>query len=218
MFVMLFSLGIGLALIITICVILGTIIYTLASSAVIFSRIAFSLLLALAFHNSYPIIQDNGLLNYFFWAGIILGIILLLSLLPRVNLALKFFCTAIISYLAVEIVVSLVGSILCAVMGNQYEPSVLIEIVIKVVCTGISLYSLINEGAFSDGIGLNCSNVIAVNLERLLSAVIYGGAITFMCAISMNSLWSFPAIANWLIFGITTAATFAVDYFLLDLD
>ena len=212
LFEIIFFGGIGLALILAIVVGFTMLIVGLATGAVVFSRIAFSLFLGLAFCQSWPLL-GSWWGNFLLWSVIVFAAIMLLSLMPRVNFALKFFCTSIICYLAVDIAVMLLGSFFFIIVGKQFEPTVTLEIVIKVLCTLISFGALLTHMEGCETLAAN--SPVARILHRLIASVLYGAAITFQCAIVMNGVWSLAPWINWCIFGGTAVAAYVADLFLL---
>lgn len=208
---------IAYAIIAAICVGIGALSLAMATGAVVFSRAVFSLLIAIGLSATYPFFADNDILNCVSWMVIIFGVVMLLSLLPRVNNALKFFCTVFISYIAVEILGVMLIGLIYALMGRSFEITLPHEIAIKVISTAVSVVALVKEikkgpGKFS----LRSTNIVLVNIQRVLASVIYGVAAIIIFALSTNNLWEFSAVVNWSIFGGTAVVTFLADVFLME--
>lgn len=189
-------------------IVLGTVwlLTTFWSVSIIFSRIAFSLLLAIPMNSSWHLV--DGKLNFWIWAAVNLGIIFLLSLLPRANAAIKFFATLVISVLVSDIVLLFAGSIIGMVINHEFIITVTYEIILKVICTFISIGALqveVEESTYG-----TVTNPIAIYAEKIIAAAVYGASATFICA-SMNGNWEWAAWIQWLIFIGVTAVAFVAD-------
>ena len=184
----------------------------LTTSAVMLSRAVFSVAVAALLHFSYSLV-DNGWANFGIWAGICLAACYILCLMPRFSCAFQFFCTSVVSYIAVEIVVALFGSIVMLIMGKEYQPNLWLEIAVKVVCGGCSAWALREQIEKSPE---GTDNPILANAERLLASLLYAVSITFLSATAVNNLWSFPPFVNWLIFFGALVVAFLVDMFVFD--
>lgn len=187
----------------------------LCASAVVFSRVAFSLAAALVIsQGDIMLVANNGFLNYVAWALVVMGVVYFLSTLPRVDMALKFLCTILLSVVIVEIAIMLLGSIIAAIAKTEFVFSTLYEILVKIVCTLFSLvYMIVGKKPHYD----SPTNPIMYNLERGLASLLYGFAITFLF-ISVGGNWDLPILVSLLILVISTIAAFIADIYLAGKD
>lgn len=201
-----------LALVAALVIGLGKLVIFLANTAIVFSRLAMAAFAALPLTASVSLV-DHGFLNFLLWMAISFGVLFVLSMFPRVNCALKYFCTALISYLAVEIVVLLFGSFFCSIFGlPAYQPNLWMEIAIKVLCGLLSFGALGDElGTAIIGQGVRSDNFLVVNFQRLLASVVYAAVVVFLVTVSMNNLWQFSSLTTTLIFTGSAVAAFGID-------
>lgn len=188
----------------------------LLSSAIIFSRVTFALLGALvACQQSVTLVESSGFLNFVAWSAVILGVVFLLSNLPRVDVALKFFCTILISTIIVTFVMSLIGGLANMKNADGYQMTTTQEIVMKIICAAFAVGGMIlqNKKAVYD----QPANPVMNQLERLLAAATYGVAISFL-SISVMGNWEVGVAAQLLILAGGTAVAFAADIFLAGKD
>lgn len=182
----------------------------LSGVAVAVSRVTFSLLAGLVLHqSSVTLVPQSGFLNFLAWAIIVLVVVYLLAMLPRVDLALKFFCNMLVSLFTVFLVVSLFGGLISTIMGKTFEISLLYEIIIKVVCFGFSVYALLTQKRKASYEATK--NKFLLGVERVFSALMYGTALTFICT-SMGNNYSIAD--GWLIaiLAVTTVGAFLLDF------
>ena len=138
-------------------------------------------------------------------------------MLPRVDYALKFFCTMCMCYLASEIVGGVSMGVICGLAGKDFEITMAYELVIKSICLIVSLGSTVIEMQRGPKkMGIHSPNVVVDILQKILSSVTYGVAIVFLFAISSNSALVLPEATNWLIFIGTTVLAFLAEMFLID--
>lgn len=191
---------------------LGKLVIFLANTAIVFSRLAMAAFVALPMAASTSLVE-HGFLNFLLWMGISFGVLFILSMFPRVNCALKYMCTALISYLAVEMVVLLFANFFCSLFGMEaYQPNFWIEIGIKVLCGLLSFGALGNElGTAIIGSGIRSDNFLVVNFQRILASLVYAVVLTFLVTVSMNNLWQFSALTTTLIFAGSAVAAFGID-------
>lgn len=183
----------------------------LCAGAIIFSRVAFSLAVALvASQAGMTLVPGGGFLNYVAWAIVVFGIVYLLSTLPRVDMALKFLCTILLSVVIIYVVVSLFGSIIAAIAKTEFAFTTLFEIIVKVICLLFSFVAMfIGKKPHYD----SPSNPIMYTLERVLASLMYGFAITFLF-LSLQGNWELPILVMLLILVVSTVAAFVADIFL----
>ena len=193
-----------LLIVIASAVALGVILLT--SSAIVFSRVACALLAALiAVQGKLTLVANSGFLNYVAWAAICLGIVYLLSIMPRVDAALKFFCSILMSVVVIEFVVMLMGSIIGAIAKKEFVMTGFFELLIKVVCVLFSVGAVVAQGkkAAYD----SPTNPIVNLLERILSALLYGASATFLCT-SLYGNWELSGVVLVLVLVAGTAVAF----------
>lgn len=200
--------GILIFIVISLALVVVYTVAILCASAVVFSRVAFSLAAALVIsQGDIMLVANNGFLNYVAWALVVMGIVYFLSTLPRVDMALKFLCTILLSVVIVEIAIMLLGSIIAAIAKTEFAFSTLYEILVKIVCTLFSLvYMFVGKKPHYD----SPTSPIMYNLERGLASLLYSVAITFLF-ISMNGNWELPGLAILLVLAGSAIAAFIAD-------
>lgn len=211
-------LGAKAFLIFILCSIALLIVYLIAifcASAILFSRVAFSLVVAfLVSQGDIMLVASSGGLNYIAWAMVVMGIVYLLSMLPRVDMALKFFCNILLSVVLIEVVIVLFGSIIAAVLKTEFVFSTAYEVLIKIICTLFSLvYMYVGKKPHYD----SPKNFILYNLERVLASLLYGTAITFLF-VSLNQNWELPILVILLLWIVGTVGAFVADIYLAGKD
>lgn len=181
----------------------------LSGVAVAVSRVTFSLLAGLVLHqSSVTLVPQSGFLNFLAWAIIVLVVVYLLAMLPRVDLALKFFCNMLVSWFTVLLAFGIFGGLISSMMHKPFEITVVYEIIIKVVCLGFSIYSLLTQKRKASYEATK--NKFLLGVERVFAALMYGAALTFVCMPINNNY----AIGDgWLIaiLAVTTIGAFLLD-------
>lgn len=181
----------------------------LSGVAVAVSRVTFSLLAGLVLHqSSVTLVPQSGFLNFLAWAIIVLVVVYLLAMLPRVDLALKFFCNMLVSWFTVLLAFGIFGGLISSMMHKPFEITVVYEIIIKVVCLGFSIYSLLTQKRKASYEATK--NKFMLLVERVFAALMYGAALTFVCMPINNNY----AIGDgWLIaiLAVTTIGAFLLD-------
>lgn len=178
------------------------------ASAIIFSRVAFSLAAALVVsQGDIMLVASSGFLNYVAWVLVIMGIVYALSTLPRVDMALKFLCTILLSVVLIYLVIELFGGIIAAIAKTEFVFSAAYEILVKIICTIFAFVSMI---LFKKPHYDTPKNPIMYNLERGLASVMYGFAITFLFA-SVGGNWDLSPIMALLVLIISSVAAFIAD-------
>ena len=174
------------------------------SGAILFSRVACALLAALvASQGDLVLVADSGFLNYVAWASVCIGVIYLFTLLPRVDMALRFFCTIFMSVFLIEVLVTMCGGIFAAIKGSEFQLTGPWEILIKAVCLLFSLGSMIIQGKRT--VYEHATGKLMDLLERLGAAVLYGVSILFL-SVSLTGNWEIPEAVGLLIFLVATGA------------
>lgn len=196
---------------ILICLLICSVICRFSVLAIFLSRIVFSLFLALTLNAQVPLLEGGGILGYGVWLVIIAAVMLFFKLFPKIDCALKFFCTSVVSYFIVEIVVLSVQSIIFTFMSKELEPLLWVEIIIKVFCILSSLIALISEiASLSEKEKFN--NTIILFVERTIASLIYAISVFIIFAVSMNNIWKFSTWINIAILVGTFILTFIVDF------
>ena len=187
------------------------IVYAVAifcASAIIFSRVAFSLAAAFVVsQGSIMLVASSGFLNYIAWTLVIMGIVYGLSTFPRVDMALKFLCTILLSVVLVFLVVTMFGGIIAAIAKKEFVFSTAYEILVKVICTLFAFGSmLVHKKPHYD----SPDNLLMCNLERGLASLMYGFAVTFLF-MSVGGNWNLSGFFAFLILIASTVAAFIAD-------
>ncbi len=210
----LIALGIWLlftAIIIAIVVLFITLLYKLLVSAVIYPRIAFSLLIG-AITSSSVSITNIGFVDFALWSLVAFGALWLLSQFPRINWALMFMCSCLITYLVITIVVRVAAT---AFFGSGNNLPLWADIGLRVVCIAVTVVMFIKE-VWAQHIksAIHLTNPILINVERLVASIPYALGILVL-VLPVNNAWPFPDVAVIITLGCLMAAAFVVDIFLL---
>ena len=181
----------------------------LSGVAVAVSRVTFSLLAALALHqNSVTLVADSGFLNYMAWAIIVLLAVYLLAMLPRVDLAMKFFCNILISVFMVFFVITLFGGVISSIRGEDFALNLGWELLIKVICLGFSVYSLLTQKRKASYEATK--NGFLLLLERVFAALMYSTALAFL-TLSISGSYNVSSGLLIAIWAVATVAAFLAD-------
>ena len=199
-------------LVVTLACAVAYLVILFISSTIVYSRVAFSLLMSLVCCQSeLKLVSSSGFLNFVAWTFIFLGIIYLLANLPRVDQAMRFFCTIFMSVMVIDIVAALFGGIIAAIMGSQFHLNALYEILIKIVCLLFALGAMLSDEKTAE---YNApKNVILCHGERLLASVIYGFSATFLCW-SIADNWYYSGVISILVIIAGTVGAFFADIYL----
>lgn len=202
---------VGLALMALIVgVALGALFLT-TGAAVYFSRIAFSLLLAAGLKVDW---FASGAANYWVTVALVFGVICLLSLMPRVNMSIKFFCTSFITYIVVAAVCGLAISIYNGIAGAEVEIGLVVDIITKVVTALVCFFGLMKQ--LDNGVnGIHSSNPVYVMIQRVLASLVYGFAVVLLGATAINGAYMVPGWGQWLMFLGGSVVFFGLDFLLL---
>lgn len=186
----------------------------LVSSAIIFSRVSMALAVALIVSQTGPeLVPNYSFLNFVAWATIFFGAIYLLSMLPRVDMALQFMCTNVVSLVIIEIIALLILSFSHTETGESYTLTLSLEIIIRIICIIFSVGAIIfkkKKPSYQSP-----SNIILLNLERLFSSLVYGMTITILLS-SFGNTSEFPAWLDITILAVSTVIAFIVDILLFN--
>ena len=181
--------------------------FWLATNAIIFARATLALCVALLLSQSDCIlVPDQKFLNFLAWALISFGVIYFLAIFPRVDTAIHFLCTLIVSLFITELVGLLIGNIFV----KDFEMSALYEITIKVVCIGMSVF-----GVFLRGKKLpseSSSHLLVRFFDRLLASAMYGFSFLLICA-PIHNHWDLALTAQWIVFIAGIVGTYVADIF-----
>lgn len=145
----------------------------LFSLSIVFSKITISLFVAVIFHSAFPILS-NATVSYIIWTAICLGVCFLICQLPRVDCALEFFCTTLVTYVIVQVISSFVINSLLKLDLSDWG-AIGVEIAIKLGVAFFSITTLLEK--FNETNIRKFSNFLIVNIDRLIASVLYG----FMC-------------------------------------
>lgn len=199
-------------LVVTTIIVFGSVwlLTTFWSVSIVFSRIAFSLLIAFSLNQRW--IFTDGKMNFWIWAAMTFGIISLLSLLPRVNMSIKFFCTLFISVLVSELAVMLVGFVISIFTKQEFVMTIVHEILLKVVCAGISFGALDDE--IKNSMFGEVKNKILLYAEKIFASLVYGVSLTFLF-IPMNQNWEFSGWVYLVILALASVAAYFADKVLI---
>lgn len=205
---MLGTTGFVIFVVLSIAVAIVCVVAMLCASAILFSRVAFSLAVALIMsQGEVMLVASNGFLNFVAWALVVMGIVYFLAMMPRVDMALKFLCTILLSVVIVCVVIQMCGGIIAAIAKTEFKFSSAYEILVKIVCCLFSaVYMVVGKKPSYD----SPSNKLLNILERLLASVIYGVAVTFL-TLSFGGNWESSILLTLLTFVVSTVAAYVAD-------
>lgn len=183
----------------------------IATKAIIFSKVSFSVLLALIISVSDWSLFPFGVLpNFIIWAIIISGVFLFLSKFPRINTALTFCSTNIIAIFVFEIVAVCVFPHIVD-NAEEYLNTIYFEISVKLLCAGITVWKLFFNNV--DQPAYLSTNPILKNIERLTASLIYALTIMFM-SLPLNSNRNMSGVAIIIVFLGALSISFILDIFI----
>lgn len=183
-------------------------VFWLATNAIIFARATLALCVALLLSQGDCIlVPDQGFLNFLAWALIVFGAIYFLAILPRVDTAIQFLCTMIVSLIITVLAGWLIGSIFV----KDFEMTALYEIVIKVVCIGMSVFGVYLRG--KKLASESSSHLLVRFFDRFLASALYSCAI-FLAFLPLHNQWDFPLGAQWAVLIVGVVGTYVADIFL----
>ena len=184
-------------------------VVSIATKAVVFSKIVFSLFVALVINLHTPFPINSQFLSFCIWAAITNACCFVLCRLVRFNWAFQLFCNFTVSYVISE----LLSAVALSIFLDNYEPTVTSEILVKAVCLVLSIVSLLIQIKASNPRKSLNSTVIKL-VDRFLASIIYGVTALIVFSVSINGLWKFSVFVDYAIFGGTTIVTFLVDLYL----
>lgn len=196
---------IGIVIFLIIVGVITMLVFTVTSSAIVFSRVAFALLAALVASQAASIraVPNNGFLNYVAWAIIFVVLVMELSRFPKQDLALRFFCTIFMS--------TFIFGLIAALLSDKFEITLYYEIGMKVICLVIAVITSVLQ--VKQNKYEKPENIFVKVFERVLSALIYGCAITYFC-ISLHGNWELSNTVIGSVFFGTIIVSFLVDVYL----
>ena len=190
--------------------VIGFFAYFCATRAIIFARALLSICIAIMLsHYGYKFVPDQGFLNFLAWALICFGVVHFLSMLPRVDISIRFFCTIVISIFTTELVAMFIGVIFND--DTTFKVTIVHEIVNKIICVGVAVYGIIAQGKkFSSE---SSRHLIVRIFDRFLASLFYTLSLIII-SLSIHAYWqiSFPVLVVLLVVGF--AGTFVADVFL----
>lgn len=196
-----------LFLLVGISIFITFLIIFLVSRAIIFAKGTFALIAAVIVSQSDCILVPNhGFLNFIAWALICFGIIYFISILPRIDISIRFLCTLAISLIVIDISATLLGNIFI----QSFEVITIYEISIKAVCIGISIFGIYLQGKKfpSD----SSSKTFVRFVDRLVASILYGISIMVVC-LSMHGNWNLSSLVQFLVLVGSTICAFVADIF-----
>lgn len=195
------------AIIIGIVLLWAGLIFMMASGAVVFSRVSFSMLVALALINTAPVlVPESGFWNYAAWCIVTMSIVFLLSVLPRSDLAMRFFCTVFMSQLIVELSVLIIADFLKK--GQEpFQIGIAGKLLIKAICVGISILFWVRGERKAEP---KTTHPVLLWLDRLTGSLIYG--VTAVSLYILSEGQSIPIALGILL--VSTALAVAADMLL----
>lgn len=199
------------AILLSIAVAAACLFLNLMKMSIMFSKVSFALFCAIPMCSSLSLV-DGGFLNYLLCAGIAFGILCLFSLLPRMNAALKFFCTLFISIFVMLCVLLIGGGIFLAGPDGVFQLHIVVEFLVKGI--GLLLAAGAWKEALEQGSCLESPNVVIVTIEKIFSSFLYGVGALFV-AMPLNASYPFPDWLMLVVFVAALVATFIGDKFLI---
>ena len=186
----------------------AAITYFLFTHAVIFARGTISLFIGFILSQQYDfLVPTSSFLNGIAWIAICLCVIYVLSILPRLDIAIRFLCTLFVSLFGSVIFIPTIISAL----SSSFEVTAAIEIFMKIVCIIISILAIVLQGKkLSSDFG---SNIIMRAIDRFLASCLYGLCVYFLIS-PVYGQWSISSIVYDIIFVAIVLGTFVADIFL----
>lgn len=196
-----FFLIIGMAIIVGIC----KLTFLFLEVSIILSKITVSLVVALALNATLPL-GSSGLISYIIWAAICIAGCFLLCKLPRFDCAFEFFSKALVALVVGMLLASFAMEQLKLEENSAWE--LITEIALKLTVLAASIF--FTRQRFLEVDFGKFSNVILVNIDRVMASVLYAFA---FCAVAVGTL--FVHIPDWI--GEVMFLTLPVIFFLVDL-
>lgn len=181
-------------------------IVTFSVKAVYFSKLTFSFFFGVVLNGNVPI-AGSGWMGTLVWTAIVFGIGFLLCRVPRLDCAIQFFSTSIVSYFFTYFLFEFFNAILL----KDSVDVVKIELIIKIICAAVSFKATFDNAQTKPRMNLH-SNAVLLTVERILASFLYSLAILVICSVTFHNAWSFPVIVNVLIFVGAFAGAFVLDF------
>ncbi|MBR6772367.1 MAG: hypothetical protein IKM29_03125 [Clostridia bacterium] len=184
-----------------------------ASSSVVFSKVTFCLITALiaSYESRLEFVPDRPFLNFLAWITVIGLVIYLVSMLPKVNDALRVTSTLLASGIIVGFVARLTFEIINGIVDKEIKYGIFMEVSVRIICIIIAVVMTILKKAQSE----NVSDIKPLMrlLDRSIASVLYGFA-TACCCTSFASSWEFPDYVYYLIIVACSIVAFLIDFFM----
>ena len=208
---MFLGIGLGIFIILTIIAIVGILTILFTCGSIVYSRVALSLLVGLVASQSNHIV-DSRFLNFLIWAAIGAAIIFGLSLFPRSNSAISFFCTLFITTMVVTITVGGIFSLIGTIQktGTTLEVTKGYEIFIKVLGSFFAIGAYVNQ--YEKGSILHPMSIVGINFDRVVSSLVIGFSLVYLVA-PFNGNWHTSETLQWIVLILGTIAAFVIDMF-----
>ena len=191
-------------------VLFGLLIYFCATRAIIFARGLLSICIAIMLsHYGYKFVPNQGFLNFIAWALICFGTVHFLSMLPRIDISIRFFCTIVISTFTTELLAIFLGTVFND--DVSFKVTLAHEIVNKVICVGLAVFGIVVQGKkFSSE---DSRHLIVRFFDRFLASVFYTLSL-IVIGISLHGYWNLSTPVLAVIFLVGFFGTFIADIFL----
>ena len=190
--------------------VMGFFVYFCATKAIIFARALLSICVAIMLsHYGYKFVPDRGFLNFLAWALICFGVVHFLSMLPRIDISIRFFCTIVVSIFTTEIVAMIIGIIFND--NTSFEVTIVHEIVNKIMCFGIAVYGIVVQGKKFPS--ESSRHLIVRIFDRSLASIFYTLSLIVL-SLSIHAYWQLPAPVLVILLIVGFAGTFVADIFL----
>lgn len=172
-----------------------------------FAKVTFGLLIALFVSANGNTLVSGKWLNFAVWAVIVVVIIYALSILPSVDVALRFLCTFFISTLIFMILLALVlGKFL---EGKEAWFFLLYSMVVKVVCWVLSIYYTYKE--IKAGSYISVTNPIFLGIQRAVASVLIGATVVISVVMNYEYSVDLSTPAAIIIFVVGAVAYYVFD-------
>ena len=187
---------------------LAAITYFLFTRAVVFARGVVAAFMGFVLSQQYSfLVPTSGFLNCIAWIIICISAIYILSMLPRLDIAIRFLCTFFVSLIGLTFFIPAITQLLYP----DLQITAAIEIFLKVICLAISVVGIILQGKkLTADFG---SNIFIRTIDRLLASVLYC-LISGVLIAPIYGQWTVPDIVYDVLLIVTIPAAFVADIFL----
>lgn len=188
----------------------ATITYFLFTRAVIFARGTVALLLGLAFSQQYAIlVPTNSFLNCVAWIAICLCAIYTLSMLPRLDVSIRFCCTLFISLVGLHILIDV--NVIGSIINKDFQVTAAMEIFTKILCVAVSVLSIcFQEKKLLADFG---ANIFIRSVDRLLAAYLYGISASLLIS-PIHNQWPYSSTVGDVVLVVVMILMYVLDVFL----